>query len=72
MSHPIDQFPWICPECCSSLEGAETEEIQKRLHSGESQIEMSCNFCNEQITADTSDEDTIKGNVELNQKWVYE
>lgn len=70
MSFSINQKPWFCPECSSTLDLEECEQIGKMLADGHDQIEFRCEPCGEQLTADTSD--CPEGEVSLNADWVYD
>ncbi len=69
MSIKIDS-EWLCPECNLPLNREECGQVKQMLKNGRNQIELRCDECGEQLTADTTEDE--EGYVTLNPEWVYE
>lgn len=68
MSIKIDS-EWKCPECSEALDVEECSEVKAMLSKDHSQVELRCDECGEQLTADTTQCDD--GDVDINAEWVY-
>lgn len=66
----ITDRPWKCPACDSDLNPEEVEQVTTMLNNGQDQVEMRCDDCGEQLTADTTYED--EGDLAINEEWVYD
>lgn len=68
MTIKIDSV-WECPKCDEPLIEEECEQVREML-ANRSQVELRCEDCGEQLTADT--EACAEGEININEQWVYD
>jgi transcription elongation factor Elf1 len=70
MNFNNDNKAWNCPECDEKLDAEECGQVVALLKKGKSQVDLKCEECGMNITADT--EGREGGEFSLNPEWVYD
>jgi predicted amidophosphoribosyltransferase len=60
---------WVCPQCDAPLDKEECSQVREMLPT-RGQVDLRCEDCGEELTADTSS--CSEGEVNLNEQWVYD